>query len=411
MKIDVDANVKFLLGDSCECGDSQLVIPDTFVECLTYEMQIMWLKRYIDSVAEGGDSEAVKQLQEDVKQLQENYNNLPIAQIEQSIKELKEAVDNIQISTPEIGANGNWYINGEDTGKPSRGEQGPAGPKGDAGEAGPEGPAGPQGEQGPQGPQGEAGPAGPKGDTGEQGPAGEQGPKGDTGEQGPAGEQGPKGDQGEQGPVGPEGPEGPMGPQGPEGPAGPKGDPGEQGPAGATGVTPDITVSATVDETTGTPDVLVTKSGTLENPVFDFEFTGLKGEAGGSVGVTTQTIYIKPQECVLTNKLKIATKDTGGSIDSAYASTMVIEETQFTGIAGKVGCVDIVVLMKDDPYNYGKFVFRCWCTIPQDKTTQTLTLYPFFISQLSKKNINKPMVWYVAAGSVFNNNTLEIQIF
>ena len=375
MKIDVNADVKFLLGDSCDCGDSQLVIPDTFVECLTYEMQIMWLKRYIDSIAEGGDSEAVKQLQEDVKQLQENYNNLPIAQIEQSIKELKEAVDNIQISTPEIGANGNWFINGEDTGKPSRGEQGPAGP---------EGPAGPQGEQGPAGEQGPVGPAGPKGDPGEQGPAGEpgpQGPKGDPGEQGPVGPAGPKGDTGEQGPAGEQGPVGPMGPQGeqgPVGPEGPRGPQGEQGPVGPQGP---------------------------RGP------QGEKGEPGGSVGVTTQTIYIKPQECVLTNKLKIATKDTGGSIDSAYASTMVIEETQFTGIAGKVGCVDIVVLMKDDPYNYGKFVFRCWCTIPQDKTTQTLTLYPFFISQLSKKNINKPMVWYVVSGSVFNNNTLEIKIF
>ena len=193
MKIDVNADVKFLLGDSCDCGDSQLVIPDTFVECLTYEMQIMWLKKYVDSIAEGGDSEAVKQLQEDVKQLQEDYNNLPIAQIEQSIKELKEAVDNIQISTPEIGTNGNWFINGEDTGKPSRGEQGPAGP---------------QGEQGP------------KGDPGEQGPAGEAGPQGPKGDQG---------DPGEQGPEGPAGPIGPQGPQGEQGPQGPKGEPGTSG--------------------------------------------------------------------------------------------------------------------------------------------------------------------------------------
>jgi len=35
-----------------------------------------------------------------------------------------------------IGENGNWYIDGEDTGKPSRGEQGEPGPKGDPGEKG-----------------------------------------------------------------------------------------------------------------------------------------------------------------------------------------------------------------------------------------------------------------------------------
>lgn len=58
---------------------------------------------------------------------------------------------------------------------------------------------------------------------------------------------------------------------------------GEPGTPGADGVTPDITVVATVDETTGTPAVDVTKSGTVENPVFDFAFSGLKGE-GGSGG-------------------------------------------------------------------------------------------------------------------------------
>ena len=191
MKVDVDANVKFLLGESCGCGDSQLVIPDTFVECLTYEMQIMWLKKYIDSIAEGGDSEAVKQLQEDVKQLQEEYNNLPIDEIEQSIKDLKEAIDNIQISTPEIGDNGDWYINGEDTGKPSRGE---AGPQGEVGPAGPQGEKGDTGATGPEGPEGKQGPAGPQGEVG---PTGPQGPKGDTGETGPQGPEGKQGPAGE----------------------------------------------------------------------------------------------------------------------------------------------------------------------------------------------------------------------
>lgn len=49
---------------------------------------------------------------------------------------------------------------------------------------------------------------------------------------------------------------------------------------GEDGTTPDITASATVDETTGTPTVEVTKTGTTENPHFEFAFTGLKGEQG-----------------------------------------------------------------------------------------------------------------------------------
>ena len=50
--------------------------------------------------------------------------------------------------TPTIGENGNWFINGEDTGLPSRGERGE---EGMPGPDGPEGPQGPQGEQGPAG--------------------------------------------------------------------------------------------------------------------------------------------------------------------------------------------------------------------------------------------------------------------
>lgn len=55
--------------------------------------------------------------------------------------------------TPTIGENGNWYIGDVDTGKPSRGEEGPAGQDG---AQGPQGIPGPQGEPGPTGPQGPA---------------------------------------------------------------------------------------------------------------------------------------------------------------------------------------------------------------------------------------------------------------
>ena len=45
-----------------------------------------------------------------------------------TIAELTQTVANMPSGViPEIGANGNWYIDGVDTGKPSRGETGPAG--------------------------------------------------------------------------------------------------------------------------------------------------------------------------------------------------------------------------------------------------------------------------------------------
>ena len=62
--------------------------------------------------------------------------------------------------TPTIGANGNWFLENMDTGKPSRGIQGL------------------QGIQGPKGDKGDIGPKGEKGDTGPMGPRGAQGPQG-----------------------------------------------------------------------------------------------------------------------------------------------------------------------------------------------------------------------------------------
>ncbi len=118
---------------------------------------------------------------------------------------------------PEIGENGNWYILGKDSGKPSRGEQGPQGIQGPAG---PTGAQGLKGDAGPQGPQGE------KGETGEQGP---QGPEGPAGERGPEGPQGPKGEKGDQGPAGAAGPQGAEGPRGETGAQGPQGEKGEKG--------------------------------------------------------------------------------------------------------------------------------------------------------------------------------------
>ena len=117
-------------------------------------------------------------------------------------------------SVVKIGANGNWFIDNVDTGKPARGE------KGETGATGPQGPQGETGATGPQGPQGETGATGPQGPQGETGATGPQGPQGETGATGP---QGPQGETGATGPQGPQGETGATGPQGPQGLTGPAG--------------------------------------------------------------------------------------------------------------------------------------------------------------------------------------------
>ena len=56
--------------------------------------------------------------------------------------------DGGEAATPTIGENGNWYINGEDTGKPSRGEDGAPGADGEDGAPGEKGDPGEPGEDG-----------------------------------------------------------------------------------------------------------------------------------------------------------------------------------------------------------------------------------------------------------------------
>ena len=155
-----------------------------------------------------------------------------------------------EAATPTIGEDGNWYIGGVDTGKPSRGPEGPRGEQG---------PAGAPGETGPQGDLGPAGPEGPKG------PAGADGAKGDTG---PAG------------PEGPTGPEGPAGPTGPEGPKGPAGADGATGPAGADGFSPTVTTTPIEN---GTRVTITDASG-------EHTFDVLNGTGGG--GGTTETFTV-----------------------------------------------------------------------------------------------------------------------
>ena len=59
--------------------------------------------------------------------------------------------DGGEAATPTIGENGNWYINGEDTGKPSRGEDGTPGADGQDGAPGEKGDPGEPGEDGEDG--------------------------------------------------------------------------------------------------------------------------------------------------------------------------------------------------------------------------------------------------------------------
>ena len=244
-------------GCDCKCCNGDTYIPSTFEECETVDMKLNYFNKEIDSI----DINATATVNND--------GGGPAVDVKKTGNHL----------TPSFAFDFRNVI----------GREGPAGP------AGPQGPAGEPGATGPQGPAGEPGATGP------QGPAGEDGfspeivvNETDTGHKLTIieksgtqeffvedGKDGKDGATGSQGPIGETGPQGPIGPQGPVGPAGPQGEPGE-------GRVPDIGATATVDNTSGTPAVAVTKTGESDAPIFNFDFTGLKGEKGdtGETGST-----------------------------------------------------------------------------------------------------------------------------
>lgn len=116
-----------------------------------------------------------------------------------------------------------------------------------------------------------------------------------------------------------------------------KGENGKDGVNGTDGVTPDITLMATVDNTTGTPNVSVTKSGTVSNPIFDMDFTGLKGEKGeqgenglkGDTGVTPNiTVTATVDDTTGTPTVNV---EKGGTVTEPQFAF------NFTGLKGESG--------------------------------------------------------------------------
>lgn len=96
---------------------------------------------------------------------------------------------------------------------------------------------------------------------------------------------------------------------------------GAPGRPGKDGVTPDITMTASVDGTSGTPNVNITKGGTKENPTFDFEFSGLKGQPGEGASYDDTEIWKVQGELGAKNLLKYPYNDDEHKISNGIEYT------------------------------------------------------------------------------------------
>ena len=112
--------------------------------------------------------------------------------------------------------------------------------------------------------------------------------------------------------------------------------PGEQGEQGEPGAAAGFgQATATVDETTGTPSVDVTTSGPDTAKVFNFAFSGLKGETGakGDKGDTGDTGATGPQGVSVTN----AEIDGSGRLIITLSAGEPIDAGSAVGPAGAKG--------------------------------------------------------------------------
>lgn len=92
--------------------DVQLVIPSTFEECFTYELQILYLKHLIDNIEPGGDyqeeinniNKALSALQSEVAKLNGDIKNLNPEEVQKKLDAMKTEINAVKESVATLTA-------------------------------------------------------------------------------------------------------------------------------------------------------------------------------------------------------------------------------------------------------------------------------------------------------------------
>ena len=93
--------------------DLQLVIPSTFEECFTYELQILYLKRLIDNIEPGSDyqeeidniNRKLVTLQSEVNKLKNDVNNLNPDEVQRKLDAMQTEINGVKTSIQTITQN------------------------------------------------------------------------------------------------------------------------------------------------------------------------------------------------------------------------------------------------------------------------------------------------------------------
>lgn len=81
---------------------AQLVIPASFAECVTYEKQILWLKKEIENLSVGGDPAVIDELRNQISMLENEINSIQEELTSYNIQAIKESIEQMQLSITNI---------------------------------------------------------------------------------------------------------------------------------------------------------------------------------------------------------------------------------------------------------------------------------------------------------------------
>ena len=221
---------------------------------------------------------------------------------------------------------------------------------------------------------------------------------------------GEKGDKGDRGIQGERGLTGATGPQGPRGLQGEKGDKGDTGATGPAGITPNITIG-TVNTLPAGSNATVTKTGTNENPVFNFGIPrGFDGTGEGG----SNLVFREVQEGEIFEVTNPATKVYGNIVVSTTSISLNKSATQtFTVKLDKAPTANQVITIGVN--NGNATVNKTTLTFtPQNyNTTQSITINGINVGSsvitLSSLNVTSKTI-NVTVNQVQNNQPSDIGV-
>lgn len=189
-----------------------------------------------------------------------------------------------------------------------------------------------------------------------------------------------------------------------------------QGTQGEVGETPDVSAVAEVSNTVGTPSVEVEKSGTKENPVFNFKFSNIKGQKG-EPGIGNANLSNTPGDSDTNGYTQKAVNGIVQNPNLLINPNFAINQRGQTSYTGTVYGVDrwqgqtsgVTVTTLDNGIRIAGQYTGIWQKIETNLSGKTVTA-SCKLSAINSGDGGLLRIYYTADGKIWDFNNPGIQI-